>query len=50
MHGKRSVNKMAKMWMVRAGDKGQIFSDFKNKNIVAIGWSKLKDLSEINSL
>ena len=41
---------MAKMWMVRAGDKGQIFSDFKNKNIVAIGWSKLKDLSEINSL
>lgn len=34
-----------KMWMVRAAEDGRLFSEFKNKNIVAIRWSSFGDLS-----
>ena len=36
--------KMTNMWMVRAGRYGSLFNDFKNLNIVTIGW-ELGDLS-----
>jgi hypothetical protein len=27
------------MWMVRAGEDGRYFNEFKSKGFVAIGWS-----------
>jgi restriction system protein len=30
--------------MVRAGEGGFLFDEFKSKNVVAIGWNKLGDL------
>jgi restriction system protein len=38
------------MWMVRAGEGGYLFDEFYKNSIVAIGWSKLGDLTEVNSL
>jgi len=38
---------MKNMWMVRAGEGAFLIDDFKKKNIVAIGWNVLSDLSEI---
>ena len=35
----------AKTWLVRAGRHGQILDDFLEKNVVAIGWKKLGDLT-----
>jgi restriction system protein len=43
-----SVNK--NMWMVRAGEGGYLFEDFKTKNVVAIGWNDVGDLSNVTSL
>lgn len=37
------------MWMVRAGVGAHLFNDFKNKDIIAIGWNKVGDLSKIAS-
>lgn len=37
------------MWMVRAGEGGYLFDDFKNGNYVAIGWKKIGDLSQVDS-
>ena len=37
---------MTNMWMVRAGENSFLMEDFKNNNIVAIGWD-LGDLREI---
>ena len=37
------------MWMVRAGENAYLFDDFKNKNIIAIGWNDIGDLSNIAS-
>lgn len=37
---------MTNMWMVRAGENSFLIEDFKNNNIVAIGWD-LGDLREI---
>lgn len=34
------------MWMVRAGEGGYLFDDFKKKSIVAIGWTEIRDLSK----
>lgn len=39
---------MANMWMVRAGEEGFLINDFKEFNIVAIGW-ELDDLSSMSS-
>lgn len=39
---------MANMWMVRAGEEGFLINDFKELNIVAIGW-ELDDLSSMSS-
>ena len=36
---------MTNMWMVRAGKYGFLFNDFKDLNVVTIGW-KLGDLAE----
>ena len=36
--------------MVRAGEGGYLFDDFKKKSVVAIGWNDLGDLSQITSL
>ena len=38
------------MWMVRAGEGGYLFEEFKDKNAVAIGWNDLGDLSKVTSL
>ena len=38
------------MWMVRAGEGGYLFDEFKAKNVVAIGWNDLGDLSSGPSL
>ena len=37
------------MWMVRAGESAYLVDDFKSKNIVAIGWDGMGDLSAISS-
>jgi restriction system protein len=37
------------MWMVRAGEHGRVFEDFKQHNIVAIGWDDLEDLTNIQN-
>ena len=38
---------MTNMWMVRAGENSFLMEDFKNNNLVAIGWD-LGDLREIS--
>ncbi|MFA5780374.1 MAG: restriction endonuclease [Elusimicrobiota bacterium] len=38
------------MWMVRAGEGGYLFDEFKNKNVVAIGWNEVGDLTKITTL
>jgi restriction system protein len=43
-----STNK--NMWMVRAGEGGYLFEEFKDKNVVAIGWNDVGDLSKVTSL
>jgi restriction system protein len=35
------------MWMVRAGEGGILFDEFKDKNLVAIGWHSLGNLTTI---
>ncbi|MEX2499349.1 MAG: restriction endonuclease [Wenzhouxiangellaceae bacterium] len=37
------------MWMVRAGRKALFIEEFREKSAVAIGWTRLGDLSDINS-
>ena len=45
---------MTKMWMVKAGDKGDFYDEFKNRNIVVIGWGigdvKNKSKEEIKEI
>lgn len=36
------------MWMVRAGESAFLFNEFQKKNIVAIGWNKIGDLSKLS--
>ena len=38
-----------RMWMVRAGRNAIIIDEFLNKNLVAIGWVDLGDLSNIRT-
>jgi restriction system protein len=38
-----------KMWMVRAGEGGFLFQDFKDKGVVAIGWKDVGDLTNMKS-
>lgn len=35
----------AMMWVVRAGENGRLFDDFRAKSVIAIGWNALGDLS-----
>jgi len=42
-----STNK--NMWMVRS-EGGDLFEEFKNKKVVALGWNDMGDLSKVNSL
>jgi len=35
------------MWMVRAGEGAYLFDEFKEKNVVAIGWNDVGDLSNV---
>jgi restriction system protein len=37
------------MWMVKAGENGYLFNEFYKNNIIAIGWSQIGDLTEIDS-
>jgi restriction system protein len=37
------------MWSVRAGEKGRLFEQFNIKNMIAVGWKELGDLSAVNS-
>lgn len=36
------------MWMVRAGEGGYLFDDFQKKEIIAIGWNELGNLSKFS--
>jgi restriction system protein len=36
------------MWMVRAGEGAVLFSDFKEKDVIAIGWSEAGDFTDVN--
>ena len=38
------MNNMANIWMIRAGPGGFLYDDFKENNVVAIGWN-MGDLS-----
>jgi len=40
---------MGTMWMVRAGRKALFIDEFREKAAVAIGWTRMEDLSHINS-
>lgn len=37
------------MWMVRAGEGGFLFDEFRSKNIVAIGWNETGDLTQFSA-
>ena len=37
------------MWMVRAGEGGYLFEDFRKGSIVAIGWNEIGDLTGAGS-
>jgi restriction system protein len=37
------------MWMVRAGEGGYLFEDFKTRSIVSIGWNEVGDMSGLKS-
>ena len=37
------------MWMVRAGEGGYQFEEFKSRSVVAIGWSEMGDLSVLKT-
>src|ERR1035441_2440776 len=43
------MNANKNMWMVRS-DGGDLFEEFKSKNVVAIGWNDIGDLSNVTSL
>ena len=36
-----------RMWMVRAGEDAYLFNDFKNKNIITIGFNDIGDISKM---
>lgn len=38
-----------KNWMVRAGEGGHAFEEFKRKHVVAVGWKAVGDLSDLSS-
>ena len=38
-----------RMWMVRAGEGAQFINEFKENNVVAIGWKECGDLTNVNS-
>lgn len=38
------------LWMVRAGEGGVVIDDFLSKNMVAIGWKKVGDLTKTTDL
>lgn len=40
---------MSEVWMVRAGEQGYLFDDFETKNLVAIGWSNIHDLTNVTT-
>lgn len=40
---------MEDMWMLRCGGNGDYYDNFKDNNIVAIGWHELGDLSNIKT-
>ncbi|HSH37480.1 MAG TPA: restriction endonuclease [Chthoniobacterales bacterium] len=37
------------IWMIRAGQGGYLAAEFASKNVVAIGWDELGDLTELQS-
>lgn len=41
---------MKNMWLVRAGERAYLIDEFKEKQAVAIGWSKLENIASINTL
>ena len=40
---------MSTMWMVRAGERASLISDFISNNIVAIGWYELGDMTGLDT-
>lgn len=39
-----------KTWMVRAGEGSRLFDEFKDKNVIGIGWNELGDLTKIKDI
>ena len=37
------------IWMVRAGEAGYLFQDFKDNKVVAIGWNEVGDLTKLSN-
>ena len=36
-------------WFVRAGEKGFLFDDFREKSVIGIGWNELGNISKVKS-
>lgn len=45
----RPKRKFGLMWFVRAGEHGRLFDDFHKKQMAAIGWKELGDLSGVSA-
>jgi restriction system protein len=41
---------MSRMWMIRAGENANLIEDFINKEVVAIGWNEIGDLTNVKSI
>lgn len=46
-HTRWQGSNMVNMWMVRAGEGAFLIDDFTRKNIVAIGWNQIGDISDV---
>jgi restriction system protein len=38
------------MWLVKAGEGGYLFDDFRTEKLIAIGWNEIGDLNGVDSL
>jgi hypothetical protein len=47
--GRKEAIVVKAMWMIRAGEDGKKFDDFKSHSLVAIGWTELGDMSDLKT-
>ena len=43
------ANMKKSMWMVRAGEAGYLFQDFKEHKVIAIGWNEVGNLTKLSN-